>query len=174
MLRICATPFGMTEIRDEVRAWLRQVLEQTGMSATRLAREIGTSTTTLTRVLNDPNYTGVLSHRTIAAITRVTGQAGPNTAVTTARNAPGELDGLHLPPETGDLRVDDAVRYLCQAEASLAPWRLNTLALESLGYLPGDIMMVDMNAVAESGDIVVAQVYSQKTTTFSGTTPSPS
>lgn len=155
----------MNELQDHVRAWLKRILDETGLSASALARKIGTSTTTITRLLNDPTHKAVLSHRTIDAIVRVTGLSGPYPSRIERLVQKEDIDAIMLPKETGDTRVDDAIRYLCQTESALVPWRLNTHALEGLGYLPGDVMIVDMNATAETGDVVVAQLYAQNTRT---------
>jgi SOS-response transcriptional repressor LexA len=36
---------------------------------------------------------------------------------------------------------------------------LRSRCLEVAGYVPGDVLMVDMNAKPEQGDVVCAQVY---------------
>lgn len=153
----------MSDLQDSVRAWLRSVLDQTGMTASALARQIGTSTTTLTRVLNDAAAKHVLSMRTIDAIVRSTGLPGPAAGPTDAARMPeGEIDGLPVNPQTGDVRIDEAVRYICAAENGLMPYRLNTRALEGMGYLPGDLVIVDLNAIADQGDVVLARIASRQ------------
>lgn len=158
----------MNELHEQMRAWLADVLEKNGLSANRLAKMIGKSASTLTRVLNDPNAKHTLSTPTVDAIIRVTRAAppgllaGPVRAGEPPRLPQGELDGLPVAVKTGDIRVDDAVRYLIQAEARLEPWRLNTRALEGLGYLPGDVVITDQTAPPEHGDVVVAQIYNPR------------
>jgi hypothetical protein len=163
-LSICVTLSIMNELHEQMRHWLANVLQTHGLTANRLATMIGKSPTTLTRVLNDPNAKHTLSTPTIDAIMRVTGAQPPGShAMARPGEAPriamSELDGLPISPQTGDLRVDEAVRYLCQATPGLDPWRLNTRALEALGYLPGDVVITDQAATAEHGDVVVAQIY---------------
>jgi hypothetical protein len=158
---VCVTVRAMSDLQDSVRAWLRGVLDETGLSASALARQIGT--TTLTRVLNDAAAKHVLSTRTIDAIVRSTGLPGPGSPATSAARMPeGEIDGLPLNPQTGDVRIDDTVRYLCAAENGLMPYRLNTRAVEGMGYLPGDLVIVDLNASADQGDVVLARLHSRK------------
>jgi ribosomal protein L21E len=160
---VCVTVQAMSELQDNVRAWLRSVLDETGLTASALARQIGTSTTTLTRVLNDAAAKHVLSTRTIDAIMRTTGLAGPSAPPTGAARMPeGEIDGLPLNSQTGDVRIDEAVRYLCAAGNGLISYRLNTLALEGMGYLPGDVVIVDLNASADQGDVVLARLHQGK------------
>jgi lambda repressor-like predicted transcriptional regulator len=162
-MSICVTVAAMSELQESVRAWLRSVLDETGLTASALARSIGTSTTTLTRVLNDPLAKHVLSTRTIDAIARTTGISGPGAPPSgQARMPEHEIDGLQLKTQTGDVRIDDAVSFLCSNENGLTPWRLNTRALEGMGYLPGDVVIVDLNATADTGDVVVAQVNQGK------------
>jgi len=39
------------------------------------------------------------------------------------------------------------------------PWVMKSRALEHAGYLPGDILIVDLNAKPQDGDAVCAQIY---------------
>jgi SOS-response transcriptional repressor LexA len=41
----------------------------------------------------------------------------------------------------------------------MVPWTLRSRALEVAGYLPGDVLIVDLNARPDDGDVVCAQVY---------------
>lgn len=161
------TLFRMNELHQNVRSWLRGVLSETNLSATALAAGIGVSTTTLTRVLNDASVKHTLSMSTIDKISRYTGISATPIADgrSIALSPEQEVQALPGDASYGDVRVDEAVRYLCQAEPGLSPWKLNTRALEVAGYLPGDIVIVDLNAAAEDGDIVVAQIYAEKTET---------
>lgn len=38
-------------------------------------------------------------------------------------------------------------------------WILQARALEHAGYLPGDVLMVDLNSEPHDGDVVCAQIY---------------
>jgi hypothetical protein len=149
---------------EQTRAWLRDVLVRTGLSPNALANRIGKSPTTLTRFLNDPKAHHELRLDTVRRIVEATGVQPP--LATAGEAGPpshrAEVDGLALKVETGDLRVDDAVRYLCAADANLSPWRLNTRAVELMGYLPGDIVIVDLAASPQDGDVVVAQIYNAR------------
>lgn len=163
----CVIMARMDETQDSVRSWLRSVMDQTELSAHALARKINRAPTTITRAL-DPASKHTLSHRTIADIVAVTGLPGPGGGRASAptRMPANEIDGAPLEIETGDSRVDDAVRYLCGDENALAPWRLNTRALEVMGYLPGDVVIVDLNGHPQPGDIVVAQHYKARVETL--------
>jgi transcriptional regulator with XRE-family HTH domain len=64
---------SVMDMREQQKAWLRSVLERTGLKASALAGQVGVKPTTLTRFLNDQKYSGRLSLLTITAIERVTG-----------------------------------------------------------------------------------------------------
>jgi SOS-response transcriptional repressor LexA len=48
---------------------------------------------------------------------------------------------------------------LAQGHGNLDPWTLKSRALESAGYLPGDILLVALGETPVAGDIVCAQIY---------------
>jgi len=58
----------MDEQQKAARAFLRRALEKTGWSATRLAREAGVSSTTITRPLNSEAYKFIPKQATLAKI----------------------------------------------------------------------------------------------------------
>ena len=65
----------MTGMSDDTKAYVRYVMEVTGLSATALAKKAGMPSTTLTRPLNDPEHKFALSNSTIekiATATRIT------------------------------------------------------------------------------------------------------
>lgn len=65
----------MTGMNDDTKAYVRHVMEVTGLSATALAKKAGMPSTTLTRPLNDPDHKFSLSNSTIekiASATRIT------------------------------------------------------------------------------------------------------
>lgn len=55
--------------------------------------------------------------------------------------------------------IADAVRTLCANRNSADPWTLKSRALESIGYHPGDVLIVDLSIDPVPGDVVCAQVY---------------
>jgi len=154
--------------RDALHAWLTQTIERSGETATALARRAGVAQTTLTRFLNRED-SSMLGLRTITKLVHATGSAPPGLSITpTAPQAVPRAIGLgEGGPEaepidaTNDLDepVERAVRALIAGRDAADAWRLHTSALENAGYLPGDLVIVDLNAHAEAGDVVCAQVY---------------
>jgi hypothetical protein len=147
--------------QDVTRAWLKAVLEKTGLDPTGLAAKAGLHPSTLTRFVNNENVTHDLSRRTVSGIEKATGIAYGQDKVRQRTLGLAEPEGSAYVVEAGDgdSRIDEAVRYLVQAQNGLDPWRLKSRALELAGYLPGDVLIVDLNAEPEDGDAVVAQNY---------------
>ncbi|MEW6256550.1 MAG: helix-turn-helix transcriptional regulator [Pseudomonadota bacterium] len=152
----------VANIRDDQTTWLNSILDVTGWTLTELARRAEVHQTTLTRMVADPTGKATLSARTVAAIAKATGfepyaRANPEARSQLAPLGDGEIlsaDGEIL---RGDL--DAAVRAMVAARNHVFPWRIKTRALETAGYLPGDVAIVDTNALPKRGDAVCAQLY---------------
>ncbi len=156
----------MPRVRDEtqkrVRDWILALPEVTGKSLTRIAEEADVAVTTLTKPANNPDHKHVTSTVTIAKIVETHGVAPP-------------LGFEHLKPMRG-LAEPEAQEYRYDAEPdvnelikayiagrpSIAAWVLKTRALEHLGFMPGDIALLDLNASWRAGDIVCAQLYNHE------------
>jgi hypothetical protein len=146
--------------REEQRAWLESVIAQTGIAATTLASRAGLAPTTLTRFLNNPTHSSALSARTLAAVEKVTGLRFGGLAPSRSLREPEAqpYDPAAAPPE-----LAERLQRLVGAANGLTLWTLRGRALETIGYLPGDILLVDLNAPPRRGDVVCAQVYDFET-----------
>jgi transcriptional regulator with XRE-family HTH domain len=147
----------MEPTRDEIVHWLAQALEKTGQTPSALARHAGLATTTLTRFLNDRDAP-MLSLRSIAKIAHVSGMQPAGLPVSTGQPR-GLAEAEAEPYAASDDRIDRAVAALINGRNATDPWMLKTRAIEARGYLPGDIVIVDLNRKPEKNDIVCAQVY---------------
>jgi transcriptional regulator with XRE-family HTH domain len=146
--------------REQLRDWLRAVLLHLGWSGSDLAKRIDRVPSTINRFLNDPDATHSLSARTIKEIESATGfapfvfpGAGRARGFTEADAAPFSY-GV-----TGDAGIDAAVRAAAMGANAVDPWVLRSRALESAGFLPGDVLLVGMNERPRPHDVVCAQVY---------------
>lgn len=147
--------------RDRQKAWIGSILSSTGWTLTDLARRAGIHQTTLTRWWNDDLEKATLSTRTVSQIETATAVPLGGAVDPTRMAGPSAFgDGEKLPP-TEFLRddIEAAVRGMIAGRNNMFPWRVKTRALEAVGFLPGDILVVDQNAVPEAGDAVCAQVY---------------
>ncbi len=151
--------------RQATREWLMFVRQKTGKSYTYIAREAGIATSTLTRHVNDPDYPHTLSTQTIAKIASKFGVSPPNAFDVTAEPNSGhgsgfsESEAVPYEPKGRGSDIRAAVDALIANRRGCDPWELRTRALELAGYLPGDIVIVDLNETPRTGDVVCAQVY---------------
>jgi transcriptional regulator with XRE-family HTH domain len=150
----------MEPTRDEIASWIKEVLAKTGDTPSALARKAGLATTTITRFLNDPG-SPMLSLRSMAKIAHVAGVAtvpgAPSASPPSVGFAEAEGEPFHV--TNADTPVDRAIRALISQRNAADPWILRTRAIEALGYLVGDIVIVDLNCKPISGDAVCAQSY---------------
>lgn len=65
--------FGMNEAAEKPKAYVRYVLEKTGLAPSALAKAAKVSQTTITRPLNDPGHQFVFSNSTLGKIGQATG-----------------------------------------------------------------------------------------------------
>jgi hypothetical protein len=135
------------------RAWLRRVMQITGLKATPLAKRAGLSPSTLLRALDNENPT-LLDTRSINKIVDKCGVAGPETYAHRGQEpGPGFAEsGLEI--------ISDEENELF-AGAPMTPtqgrWHVRTRLLELAGCLPGDDLLADSAVSPERDDIVVAR-----------------
>lgn len=86
MAKLCALAGVKTEgkampdrHREQVRAWLKKVLEESGLEGATLARRAGLAPSTVNRFLNDPKASHSLSARTLYKISQAVGIPLPQT-----------------------------------------------------------------------------------------------
>jgi hypothetical protein len=147
------------EIRQEQLDWLRKVLAHTKENPSQLATNSGLADNALTRFLKE-DYEGTLSSLTIRLISDYAKVPGPG-----APNAPGQR-GFEEEATTYDHKAKSADPIMAHVIATMiekrqhaTAKRLQTRALEDVGYLPGDILIIDPDETPLSGDVVCAQIY---------------
>lgn len=152
---------------DELRTWLRRVLEHTGDTPTSLARKAGVAQSTLTRFLNSDDAP-LLSTRSISKIAHAANYNppgiahGPSAAVRAITHVSGLQEAEAAPYKHGGAsqsQLDGVIAAILAGRNATDPWVLRSAALVDAGYLPGDILFVDLSRKPEDGDLVCAQVY---------------
>jgi hypothetical protein len=144
------------EISRQHREYLLRIMAHLRMRATPLAEAAGVRASTLTRVLKEGS-TRMLSANTLSKLqdySRIPLHLG------------GEMYGAHgfaeeavrFVAESADSAVSTAITALI-GDREAVPWTIRTRALECMGYLPGDIVIVDLGHRPEPGDVVWAEVY---------------
>lgn len=145
------------DLQARHKAWITELTVLTKLKPSQLAQQAGVSDTTLTRLLNDGAYDGVLSPLTIEKLKVQYSVPGPDEFHSSRRLwGFSEAERLDYRAET---ELGLVIRTLVAERPHIDPWRLKTPALEDAGYLPGDLVLVDMNAKPEPQDAVCAQVY---------------
>jgi len=148
------------DLQQRQRAWLAEVVAATKLKPSQIADAAGVSDTTLTRLLNNPEYKGTLSQITIDRIKSTYKLPGPEDYAGTRRpTLLGFSEAERFDPKREKGELSRMVTAILQARPGVDPWRLKTNALELSGYLPGDVLFVDLNAIAKPQDAVCAQVY---------------
>lgn len=145
------------------RDWLRKLPALTGKSLTAIATDIGVAVSTLTRPLSpDDPGTSTANQRTIDKIVAAYAVEPPDFGGR-GGNAQGRPlrgffeDATRYEPKSGDA-LALAVRALIAGQPNADPWVIKTRALELAGYLPGDVVVVDLSRQPALGDAVCAQI----------------
>jgi hypothetical protein len=149
--------------REALKAWLRHNLEARRVAPTKVARDLGIATTTLTKFLNDPKYKFTPSTPIVAQLERYFGQQAPRANFAGAPGGTPMLEGL---PISQDGLIDGlaaALAALIGSRKSIQLWEIATHALEAAGYLPGDLVLVDPHVQPNDGDVVCAEVADPQT-----------
>ncbi len=154
-------PIDLVEnVRRQQLAWVQATLEHLHWNPTRLAREAGISQSTLAKFLNDPDNVARLQTNSVEKIRLVSPFPPYDTALPQTPRGFAEHEAEPFQPSREiDPYVAAAVLAVAGGLNSISPWVLQSRALETAGYLPGDVLMVDLNAQPEDGDAVCAQVY---------------
>jgi hypothetical protein len=164
--RTVARSGGRTEAKREVqtqqRKWLLEVLEKVKLKPSQLAIGAGVSDTTITRILNNEDYLGTLAPETIERIKGTYKVPGPEEFANRSRSSVigfSEASRFDAGREAADLAV--IVDAILRGRSNMHVWRLKTMALEGVGYLPGDLVFVEHlpdTISARPQDAVCAQV----------------
>lgn len=140
--------------------WARGLRAATGKSPSRIADDIGIGRTTITRKIKAEHPTETFNAATIEKIVNCYGIPGPGGYPLPVAPARGVAeDAIPYAGRGADDPTEQALIALIGERNGLVPWTLKTHTLERLGYLPGDIVLVDLNAHPEAGQPVCAQVY---------------
>lgn len=144
--------------RRQQLAWYEFVLRAKGWRTAELARRTGIDPSTFSKFRRDPENKATLDPTTIAAIEEAAGiKAFEHSVAGKARGiAEFESSPYDAEPFTD---LNEAVRAMKNDRNGVDPWVLRSRCLETAGYLPGDVLMVDLNGRPELGDVVCAQVY---------------
>lgn len=134
--------------KRRVRAWIEGIRSRFHVEVPDIAARAGVAPSTVYRWIDDAGgFSPSLSKiRKIAAAFSV---PMPDDDARPPGFAEGEALKIEIDEQPAELR----------AGMNQAVWRLNTRALDLLGYLPGDLVLVDLAVTPRAGDVVCAQIY---------------
>jgi lambda repressor-like predicted transcriptional regulator len=143
------------------RDWLRKLPAITGKSLTSIAEQAGIARSTLTRPLKKADRgISTLNARSIERVIAAFGVPAPGTPADgrAARRMLAE-DAVPYEAARGD-PLREAVAVLIAGRNNITTWTLRTRALELLGFLEGDVVLVDLSQdQPQPGQAVCAQIY---------------
>lgn len=123
-----------------------------------LARRTNVNPSTFAKFKNDPNNKATLEAATIAMIEEASGLKAFEFSSHAKPRGLAEEESARYDAEPLQV-IDGAIRAMMGTNNGLDPWVMKSNGLEAAGYNPGDVLMVDLNAQPEPGDVVCAQVY---------------
>lgn len=142
--------------RDEQRRWVKAVARKLGISLSELARQSGLAPSTLNRFVNNPDIDHLLENETLAAVAKT---GGVDVLEPPGRARGFGEDAVPFVVDETDVAFARAVKALTQHRNGLAAYQVKGFGLDLLGYMPGDVVIVDLNRGAKAGDVVIAQHY---------------
>lgn len=155
------------ESQKIVREWLQRLPDITGLKLNAIAKEVGVATSTLTNPVNRPKeYPHVTSGATLLKISRkfnIPLPAGIADNVVPIRGFTEEA--LPFKYDAADLGLNKMVKAYVAGREGVEPFVLRTRALDQLGWMPGDIMIRDLNAEWIPTKVVCALWYPPRKST---------
>jgi hypothetical protein len=135
-------------------------MDELRMKQTPLAKAAGVQPSSLSRVLKEDS-TGTLHARTVTRLEKYSGIKLSAVVDASSTSGPRGLAEDAVPFDAGsaDPAVSVAIRALIGGCEDADSRTIRTRALECLGYLPGDIVIIDRGRKPAPGDVVRAQVY---------------
>lgn len=144
--------------------WISAIMERKGWKHTQLAREAGIDASTLSRFINETNPGSRLSTFSIDKIAALNILPPFETASAPAVRGLSENEATPYEAKPNDIVLKLIIDALKHGKNSIDAWQLHSRALEYAGYIPGDIMLIDLNEAPHDGDVVCAQVYNRNGT----------
>lgn len=158
---------SQTNLRDGQRRWIERLLAHARQrdaraTLTSIARAAGLNANTLTRFMSHANEDGALSTRTLRAVAAAAGY--PITSDVLGEQTASAIGGLREPeaepyqPQPSD-PLDPAIAAMITQYPHAAPFTLRSRALEYEGYRMGDVLIVDLTASPQAGNVVCVQIF---------------
>lgn len=145
-------------VRRQHLDWFRFVLETKGWDVAELARRTGKHASTFSKFLNDPENKAQLGSLTIRLIEDASGLKPFDTVLPAKPRGIEENEADRYEAERISV-LNDVLKAMRNDRNEIDAWVLHSRCLEAVGYLPGDVLLVDVSAKPQPGDVVCAEVY---------------
>ncbi len=151
----------MTKSQRDTKEWIAAVARHMNLSPSQLALNAGMAASTVTRFLNDKTEKVTITQASIEKLAHYSGYRpyqfpGRNKAGSDPDAVAFETEA-HEYPSWVRRSFDDATKD------NVTAWIMKGAALDAMGILPGDIVVIDSNKRAKAGDVVLARVTDQLT-----------
>lgn len=146
------------EERGRILDWVEWLRVRTGQSLSELADGAGLSSNTLTRLKQ--RESALLDALSVRMLCEYTGLPGPDLYKLGHTSGYAE-EAVRYDGGAGDNPSSIAAfsKMMLKDRPDAAAWWLKTRALESVGYMIGDLVITDAKVQPRAGDAVCAQVY---------------
>jgi hypothetical protein len=148
-------------VRRKQVAWIEAILRIKAWKPYRLASEADISHATLSKFLNDPAGAAQLNSYSVEKIAAAAGMPPYITVAPQLQRGFAETEAEPYVAEPED-PLQAAIAAIIAGRNGIDPWVMKSRALEAAGILPGDIMIVDLNAGPVDGRPVCAQLYDRQ------------
>lgn len=143
------------------KEWIQAVASYMNLSLSELATNSGLAPSTITRFMNDGTGKLGVTDRTLEAIATYSGVA--KNVLPGQRSIPGLGENEVVPFDKHHLEaipawVDGAIAAIRGDRNGIEPWLVKSWALDLLGIVPSDILVIDQNRRPKAGDVVIARI----------------
>lgn len=149
----------MTPDQRETKDWIKAMAKHMAMSPSQLALKSGMAASTVTRYLNDETGQLTVQQSTLEKIAQLTGFRPHQFP---GRGRPGVAEPDAVPFDQDQAREVEWVRAAVASAKvgrnGVEAWVMKGAALDGVGVMPGDIVIIDHNLRPRPNDIIIAQI----------------
>lgn len=152
----------MDNNQRETKEWLTAVAKHLNLSPSQLALNSGMAASTVTRFTNDRSGKATITQSSLEKIAKYSGFR-PGQIPGRGRSGIAEPDTIPFGHENTAWPkwVTAAIEAAKAGRNGVEAWIMKGAALDGIGIMPGDIVIIDQNARAKTGDVVLAEVIDQ-------------
>lgn len=140
--------------REKVQAFIRSIADKTGDSIQTMSQRSGVGKSTIHRWMEKKGTINPTLDK-LQQIADAYGVSNPFASDPSAVQALAAMQEPEAEPYKGPLLSQE----IGALTADQSYWEISTRALELAGYMPGDILKIDMRLKPRQGDAVIAQIY---------------